>query len=243
MVDVGGLVDRMLDKKLIAIEDKLRNSFGAIKQNDERIRSIIESLVGRLDDSDKDKAGDAEAKREIFERLKLCEKEISEMRKEISSKDIKDKIRKEISLEIREYFSKSSDKQKKELKSLDKDNTKRLEKKFKKYKEKTENLKREFIMFKNEFVILREHLDDWKKDIGSELKEALKEGDRKQEFSIRDVKNQINSLKARNTILNKELNLLKGRNPKAPVKEVKKGKKKAKKKGFLSNLVDRLIDE
>jgi ParB family transcriptional regulator, chromosome partitioning protein len=227
MRNINKLIDKKLEYKLIFIENKLKNSFHAIKQDNQSIRDSLGLNNKKIEFLSQNKVFKSDFEQELKKEMEKCfnelrknysdlsekieanTEEIQTLEKNLSEKDIKGKLKKELSQELKQLFSELSKKQKKELKELDKENARKLEKNFKKYNERVEYLKKEFIMFKNEFVTIRESLEKWKKDIGIELKEVLEEEKKENENSFKSIRNQVNSLKTRNTILNKELNSLK----------------------------------
>ncbi len=237
MVELNELINRKLHYKFLSMEDKLRNSFQAIKQENQLIRHSLDITKKKIEFLSQEKVFKSDFEKELKNEMDKCldnfkqtfsklEKQILEIKKDISDKEIKSSIKKELSQEIRKYFSELSKKHKKEFKNLDKENTKIINQKFDKYKDKAEYLRKEFIMFKNEFIILRQHLDSWKKDIGSELKDLLESDRKRVEVSFKDLRNQIISLKARNTILTREVNSLKRNGSAKLIEEINSLKKK-----------------
>lgn len=252
------IITKKVEENFRLVEDKLRNSFGAIKRDNENLRALLANLDKKLNilaDRKLEVSGFKENINLIKKELKLqleefnknCsdldsknQKKIIAIEKAISEKGIEKKVYNELLKKVNLKFSELSNKQKEDLKSLQKENLNKLNRGFDKYNDRTEYLKKEFIMFKNEFVLLRESVDNWKKEIARELKELVEDKEEAIFVSIKDLRNQINALKARNTILTREINGFKGNGSKELIEEIRT--KDKKKKGFLTKIVEGLAD-
>ncbi len=249
MVELREIINKRIDERISIVENKLRNSFQAMRKDNEQIRNILKDLDERIKSSSAKSVDSLEFEKKISELNKTVEtkfnenkEDLSKLKKEISKEDLKKNLSKEILNELKPYFSDLSKKQKEEFKELDKDNLKKISKNFDSFNEKSEDLKKDFLMFKHEFIGLRNDWEDTKNNLGRELKELLRQTEKGFERPLNDLRNQIVSLKARNTVLTRELNSLKGNGHKEVLKEIKTIKQKKKKKGLIDSVVDLLAD-
>lgn len=262
MVEVREIINERVEERLAVIEQKLRNSFRNMRIDNEESKKSLKEVIDNLQGFSRERVLQSvfdEEMKKLREEIKAIKKDlemdfedkysssskrIKSLEKELSDVDLSERVRKSVLKDIEKRLSEILKKQKEKLKEISKENDKKISKEFDKYKNKADDIKKEFVMFRNEFVVLRESLDKWKIEIGRELNSLVEEKEETFESRIKDLRNQINSLKARNTILTKELNELKGKNSKKLEKQPKKPikKKTSNNKTFLSKIVDSLAD-
>lgn len=270
MVEVRQIINERVEERLGIIENKLRNSFKFLKKDFDDLKNQIDLLNKKAEKimneavSKKELETSIQQQRDYFlkenssmfnnfqEKQKKLQEEIKKFNKIISEKKLEKEIKQKVSCETDKKFQEQQEKQKKEIEKIQEKYDKKIQTDFSKYDESKDDLKKEFVMFKNEFVGLRDEVGIWKKDIGKELKDLLDEKEQQYSVEFQELKSQINSLKARNTVLTKELNSLKGNGSKELIKEIKSSEdkkekkvvvKKQKKTGFWSFVVDKLSDE
>jgi hypothetical protein len=256
-MDIREVIDKKIEEKFSIIEIKIKNSFKDLKKDNDEKRKLLKKITGDFKNFSEERVILSVFNKEISkiqEEIKILKKNldkdleekqllnsrrIESMERKISDRDIKYKVKKLVLEDIKENLQKLTKNQKEELKNESKENSIRISKDLDKYTDKADYLKKEFSMFKNEFVILRENLDKWKIDIAKELKSLIFEKEEINLDNIQDIKNQINSIKARNTILTKEINSFQVNEPKKLLEEIKEDKKKEK---WVDKLINSLSD-
>jgi archaellum component FlaC len=229
MTNTIDIIKKEVGFRFNLIEKKLIISFQSIKKDKELVSTEISKIKKEILDLGNLKEEVSSLKTIFSDRLDKISNELESTKKLISKKD----LRKDVLMELKSDLVDLSKKQKQEINDFQKKERKSLEKDFMKYSKKSDDLKNEFIMFKHEFVSLRDDWEDARENLGRELKELLKQTEEGLQGSLEDLRNQITALKARNTILTKELNSLKGNGYKELIKEIKGKNNKTKKKGIF----------
>jgi hypothetical protein len=200
------------DYEIRLIESKLRNSFVELKKDIDRIKEFVFELNLSLKKISFDELKKTEKYRldemeEIKEEISLIrkseelfEEKLIQLRKKRIPIELKKNFFREFKAVLTKEIEKLTRKQKRTLNELEKKNKKKVVREIDKIKNTNEDLKKEFLMFRNEFIKIREENDLWKKEIGKELKEILDKEKREQKKNFYNLKEQIRS----NTLKNKK---------------------------------------
>jgi chromosome segregation ATPase len=220
MVEIIELIKAEVEKELKSVEEKLRNSFKHTRMDIKLLGEETASLSERIDQLFKEglskpylesSLNQTEAK--FSEKLNYflenhCKKfedmilSFKELKKSLSKTTIRRELERQLLAKLKEELMHMESSLKKRVLKKEK---KKTDKALKKMKDRADYLTREFYMFRNEFVSIRKELEQWKQEIGRELKEILDRREEQLSSLLTELKNQVISLKAKNTLLSNEL--------------------------------------